>query len=61
MDYLEISKAIQEYEAMTSEEIQNELKPIIKSYDKDFLVSYLGTSKENLNNDLTGGKQYARS
>lgn len=48
MEYLEILESIKEYETMTSEEIQNNVKPIIKSYDKDFLVEYLGVSKEHL-------------
>ena len=33
---------------MTSEEIQNNIKPIIKSYSKEFLSEYLEVSKENL-------------
>lgn len=48
MKYSEILEAIKEYEALTSEEIQSEIKPIIKSYDKEFLSSYLGVSKEHL-------------
>lgn len=48
MEYLKILEIIKEYEALTSEEIQNEIKPIIKSYDKEFLSSYLGVSKEHL-------------
>lgn len=46
--YLEILEEIKKYEALTSEEIQNEIKPIIKSYDKEFLSRYLGVSKEHL-------------
>ena len=42
MEALEVLKEIQNFENMTSEEIQNILKPIIKSYDKDFLSEYLG-------------------
>ena len=48
MNYLDIAKAIQDYDSMTSEEVQNNIKPIIKSYSKDFLSTYLGVSKENL-------------
>lgn len=48
MEALEVLKEIQNFENMTSEEIQNILKPIIKSYDKDFLSEYLGVSKEHL-------------
>lgn len=48
MEHLKILEAIKEYEALTSEEIQNEIKPIIKSYDKEFLSNYLGVSKEHL-------------
>lgn len=48
MEYNLILEAIKEYEKMTSEEIQKQIKPIIKSYDKNFLCSYLGVSKEHL-------------
>lgn len=48
MNYLDIAKAIEDYDSMTSEEVQNNIKPIIKSYSKDFLSTYLGVSKENL-------------
>lgn len=48
MNYIEIAKAIEEFDSMTSEEIQNNIKPIIKSYSKEFLSEYLGVSKENL-------------
>ena len=48
MKYSEILEAIKEYEALTSEEIQDELKPIIKSYDKEFLSKHLEMSKEQL-------------
>lgn len=37
MNYIEIAKAIEEFDSMTSEEIQNNIKPIIKSYSKEFL------------------------
>ena len=48
MNYIEIVEAIEIYESMTSEEIQNDIKPIIKTYNKDFLSTYLKVSKENL-------------
>jgi hypothetical protein len=48
MKHLEILEAIKEFVTLTSEQIQNEIKPIIKSYDKEFLSSYLGVSKEHL-------------
>ena len=48
MNYIEIAKAIEDFDSMTSEEIQNNIKPIIKSYSKEFLSEYLGVSKENL-------------
>ena len=44
----EILEAIKRYETMTSKEIQDELKPIIKSYDKEFLSKHLEMSKEQL-------------
>lgn len=34
MNYIEIAKAIEDFNSMTSEEIQNNIKPIIKSYSK---------------------------
>lgn len=48
MDYETILEAIKQYDNMTSMEIQNQVKPIIKSYDKEFLCVYLGVSKEHL-------------
>ena len=48
MEYLKILEAIKEYENMSSEEIQNNIKPIIKSYNTDFLSEHIGVSKENL-------------
>lgn len=48
MDYAKIYKAIQDYEKMSSLEIQEQIKPIIKYYDKDFLSEYLGVSKSHL-------------
>ena len=48
MNYIEIAKAIEDFDSMTSEEIQNNIKPIIKSYSKEFLSEYLMVSKENL-------------
>ena len=48
MNYIEIAKAIEDFDSMTSEEIQNNIKLIIKSYSKEFLSEYLGVSKENL-------------
>lgn len=48
MDYTEIVKAIKEFEAMTSQEIQDQVKPIIKSYDIGFLSEHLGVSKAQL-------------
>lgn len=48
MEYKKIYKAITEYEKMTSLEIQEQIKPIIKSFDKDFLSEYLGVSKSHL-------------
>lgn len=48
MNYIEIAKAIEDFDSMTSEEIQNNIKPIIKSYSKEFLSEYLEVSKENL-------------
>lgn len=44
----EILEVIKRYETMTSKEIQDELKPIIKSYDKEFLSKHLEMSKEQL-------------
>lgn len=48
MKYSEILEVIKRYETMTSKEIQDELKPIIKSYDKEFLSKHLEMSKEQL-------------
>lgn len=48
MNYAEVAEMIENYNSMTSVEVQNNIKPIIKSYNKEFLSSYLGVSKENL-------------
>lgn len=48
MEYSLILEAIKEYDNMTSLEIQNQIKSIIKSYDKEFLAKYLDVSKEHL-------------
>ena len=48
MNYKEIEKEIQIFESMTSKEIQDKVKPIIKSYNRDFLSKYLGISKSHL-------------
>lgn len=45
MDYAMILEAINKYNSMTSVEIQNKLKPIIKTYNKDYLTERLGITK----------------
>ena len=48
MNYKEIEKEIKIFESMTSKEIQDKVKPIIKSYNRDFLSKHIGISKSHL-------------
>ena len=48
MDYKEIQKAIVEYNNMSSQDVQEQIKPIIKSYNRKDLATKLGISKEAL-------------
>lgn len=48
VNYKLIQDAIIEYENMTSLEIQNQVMPIIKSYNVNFLSEKIGVSKEVL-------------
>ena len=48
IEYSKILEAIEEYNNMTSLEVQEQLKPIIKSYPKEFLANYLGLSESHL-------------
>lgn len=41
MNYAEILKAIKAYNAMTPEDVQETIKPIIKSWDIEFLAERL--------------------
>lgn len=48
MKYADILEEIERYDRMTSEEIQNDVKPIIKSYSKNILSYYLNVSPSHL-------------
>ena len=48
MNFKLILEAIKEYNSMTSLEVQEQIKPIIKSYPKDFLSNHLGLSESHL-------------
>ena len=48
MNYAEIVEEIRKFELMTSQEVQDQVKPIIKSYNVDFLSEHLGVSKHQL-------------
>lgn len=48
MDYEMILDEIIKFENLTSQEIQDELVPIIKSYNIDFLSKLVNVSKDNI-------------
>lgn len=48
MDYEMILDEIIKFENLTSQEIQDELVPIIKSYDINFLSKLVNVSKDNI-------------
>lgn len=48
MDYEMILDEIIKFENLTSQEIQDELVPIIKSYNIDFLSKLLNVSKDHI-------------
>ena len=48
MNYVNTYKALMEYNNMSSKEVQDILKPIIKKYNKHFLSEYLGISESVL-------------
>lgn len=48
MDYEYIKKCIDDYDGMSPTDVQNQIKPIIKSYRVDDLAAMLGVSTELL-------------
>lgn len=48
MDYEMILNEINRFEKLTSQEIQDELVPIIKSYNINYLAGLINVSKSNL-------------
>lgn len=48
MNYKSIQAAIEVYERMSAQEVQDQVKPIIKSYDKEVLAKKLGLSENTL-------------
>ena len=50
MDYKYICDMMEKYDAMSAEEVQKQIKPIIQSYDKTLLSEYTGIAKDTLYN-----------
>lgn len=50
MDFKSIYEAMQSYEKMSSYEVQSQITPIIKSYDKSYLSEVTGISEHTLCN-----------
>lgn len=50
MDYKYICDMMEQYDNMTPEEVQNQVKPIIKSYNRRFLSEQLGISVDTTYN-----------
>ena len=48
MDYKEINNAIIAYESLTPEEVQKQIIPIIKSYDRKYLSEIINIPETNV-------------